>query len=235
MIIQGNEFFRFLLIYMVNSLVIATFLIITVKILKRNKNQLTIVLSYFFLFAALSLGINAIYYPLRIEIYVYVLYFLALFIVFFCQIFPVLFNLILLNKGVRYPPKKIILIVLFYAIIIIISLSIPGGYNYNEKTNWRPVWTVWYFLIVLIINLCFIQIPFIFLYFKLNSLFEDKDIKKKLRWWLVGFEGYSIGLYGVFLNNTLSNTTFQIIWPVIATILAIVSGLIIYRAWGQSL
>jgi len=125
--------------------------------------------------------------------------------------------------------------VLFYAIIILIALSIPGGYIINEKTNWRPVWTVWFFFIVCIIMLCFIQIPFIFLYYKLNSLFEDKDIKKKLRWWFVGFEGYSIGLYGVFLNNTLSNILFQIIWPIIATIFAIVSGLIFYRAWGQSL
>jgi len=235
LIIQEDQFFRFLLIYFVNSVVIATFLIITVKILIRNKNQLTVVLSSFFIFAALSLGINAIYYPLRIEIYVYTLHFLTLFLILFCQIFLVLFNLILLNKGVRYPSKKIILIVLFYAIIILIALSIPGGYIINEKTNWRPVWTVWFFFIVCIIMLCFIQIPFIFLYYKLNSLFEDKDIKKKLRWWFVGFEGYSIGLYGVFLNNTLSNILFQIIWPIIATIFAIVSGLIFYRAWGQSL
>ncbi len=120
-------------------------------------------------------------------------------------------------------------------IIIFITLSIPGGYAINEKTNWRPVWTLWYFLIVLLINICFIQIPFIVLCFKLNSLFEDKDIKKKLRWWFVGFALYSIGLYGVFLNNTLSNILFQIIWPVIATTLAIVSGLIFYRAWGRSL
>ena len=235
MIIQEDEFIRFFLIYMVNSLVIATFLIITVKILKRNKNQLTVVLCSFFIFAALSLIINAIFYPLRIEIYVSFLYFLTIFLILFCQIFLVLFNLILLNKGARYPSKKIILIVLFYAIIIFITLSIPGGYNYNEKTNWRPVWTVWFFFIVCIINLCFIQIPFIFLYFKLNSLFEDKDIKKKLRWWFVGFGGYSIGMYGVFLNNTLSNVLFQIIWPVVATALAIFSGLIFYRAWGQSL
>jgi len=125
--------------------------------------------------------------------------------------------------------------VLFYAIIIFITLSIPGGYTINKNTNWRPVWTVWFFFIVIIIMLCFIQIPFIFLYYKLNSLFEDKDIKKKLKWWFVGFALYSIGLYGVFLNNTLSNILFQIIWPVIATILAIVSGLIFYRAWGQPL
>jgi len=122
-----------------------------------------------------------------------------------------------------------------YAIIIFITLSIPGGYTINEKTNWRPVWTLWYFLIVLIINICFIQIPFIVLCFKLNSLFEDKDIKKKLRLWFAGFEGYCIGMFGVFLNNTVSNNLFQIIWPVIGTTLAIVSGLIIYRAWGQSL
>ena len=213
----------------------ATAIIIIVKILKRNKNQLTVVLSNFFIFAALCISINAIYYPLRIEIYVYILHFLALFLILFSFIFPVLFNLILLNKGVRYSSKKIMLILLFYAILIFITLSIPGGYSINEKTNWRPVWTVWFFFIICIIILCFIQIPFIFLYFKLNSLFEDKDIKKKLRWWLVGFEGYSIGLYGVFLNNTISNILFQIIWPVIAFTLAIVSGLIIYRVWGQSL
>ena len=108
MILQGDEFFRFLLIYLVNSVIIATFLIITVKILIRNKNQLTIVLSNFFIFAALSLGINAIYYPLRIETYVHFLHFLTLFFVLFSQIFLVIFNLLLLNKGVRYPLKKII-------------------------------------------------------------------------------------------------------------------------------
>lgn len=235
MILQGDEFIRLFLIYLVNSVVIVTFLVITIKILKRNKNQLTDLLSYFFISAALSLGINAIYYPLRIEIYVHFLHFLTLFFVLFSQIFLVLFNLLLLNKGVRYSSKKIMLIVLFWIIIICITLSIPGGYTINEATNWRPVWTVWYFLVVFLTILIFIQIPFIVLFFKLNSLFEDKDIKKKLRWWFVGFEGYSIGLYGVFFNNTVSNTLFQLIWPVIATALAIVSGLIIYRAWGQSL
>jgi len=114
-------------------------------------------------------------------------------------------------------------------------LSIPGGYTINKNTNWRPVWTLWFFFIVIIVMLCFIQIPFIILYYKLNSLFEDKDIKKKLRWWFVGFEGYSIGLYVIFFNNTLNNILLQLIWPVIATALAIVSGLIIYRVWGQSL
>lgn len=202
MIYQGNGIFRFLLIYFAGSLMIAIFLILAFKLIKRYKSDLTAVLSSFYIIGAFGLIINLIYFPLRIELIVYVLYFITLFSVLYCQIFLVIFNILLYKKNMNYSNKKILLIALLYGILLFSAISIPGGFMINEQTNWRPVFTWWFlFTLYLIMTVCTI-LPFTYYLFQLHLIFQDNTIKKKLRLWLFGFWGFTILMYGTLLMNT---------------------------------
>ena len=231
-----QEFNRYLLIYIVALAISLIFFIIAFILLKRKRNQLTIILSCFYIIEATGFIINAIYPPLRINPLVYILYFIALFLILFGQIFLILFNLLLLKReNIKISNNKITIIILFYAFIIFSILYFPNGFIINEQTNWRPIWS-WSFLIIIYVFMTgVILLPFTFLFYKLYKRFEDKDLKKRLKLFFIGFLGMAIGLYGAFLYNTWDNYFFRTIWTIIVSFLAIGSGVLIYHAWSRQL
>lgn len=236
MAIQENDIGRILIIYIPQLLVSVIFLSLAYKILKRNRNQLTLILSGFYISEAVGFIVNAIYVPLRVNPLVNILYFIALYLILFGPIFLILFNISLLKKEYSYiSTNKIIIIISIYAIAIFFILLFPGGLIINDQTNWRPIWN-WSFLILIYLFMSFvILLPFTFLTYKLYKLFEDKGIKKRLKLFFIGFLGVAIALYGAFLYNTWYNLIFRTIWNIIAMILIISSILLIYYAWIHQL
>jgi len=233
MIYQENGIFRFLIIYFAGSIVIAVFLILAFKLIRRYKSDLTVVLSSFYVIGAFGLILNLIYFPIRIPLIVYILYFITLFSVLYCQIFLVIFNILLYKKDMDYSIKKILLIALIYGILLIVAISIPGGFMINRRTNWSPLFTWWFlFTLYLIMTFCTI-LPFNYYLFKLHLIFQDITIKKKLRLWLIGFWGFAILMYGTLLMNTWQNEVYRFTWSIIYFPLAMCSAIIMYRAWNR--
>jgi len=95
-----------LTVYIVQGSVFAIFVIIAYKILKRSKKQINIILSSFFISAAIGLSINFIYVLLIDEQVVLILYYMTLFFIFLAPIFFLIFNLIILKSENKFSKRK---------------------------------------------------------------------------------------------------------------------------------
>jgi len=234
LIFQGNDFGRIFAIYVTQLSVSFFFLIIAYKILKRNRSQLNLTLSGFYIFEASAFIINAIIILLRIELIVYILYITLLFLVFFGHFFLVMFNLTLLDM--KYTLRKNLLYILIPYVILTISVIIlPNGFQFNEQTNWKPIWTWSYLLILYIFTFAVLIIPAAILFNKLYKMFDDRKLKNKMRNFFIGMCGMWSALLCGMLWNTWDNEIFILIWGTIAVFITIPSSLLIYYAMGRGL
>ena len=234
MILQEIEWTRISLILITQLIIGIIFLSLAYKILKRNKNRLTIMLSSFYISEAIGFIINIIYLPLTINPTVYILHVMTDFFISFGQIFLVIFLINLNKRNSNFSLEKDFIIIFSYVFILLLLFNFPGGITINENTNWRPVFS-WTFLISLYIFFtCFIIIPNIILSIKIYKKFEDKNLKKKLKLFFLGINGTFFTYYGLLLYNTWDDPLFRAIWSVLSFII-IPSGLLIYYGIGKDL
>ena len=235
MLLQANDLGRLLAIYISQTTLSIIFLYIAYKILRRNRNRLTIILSGFYLAEAFAFIINAILVQFRVNPLVFLLYFIVIFLVLFGQIFLVLFNLFLYKLEANIPTKRLMIYISIYAILIFSILYFPNGMAINEQTDWRPVWS-WSFLIIMFIfSSCFIVIPFVILFIKMYRKFEDKVLKKKMRYFFIGFWGVVLGYFGGMLYVTWNDPFFRAIWNIVSLCMIIPSCVLIYYGIGSEL
>jgi len=204
------------------------------KVLKRNRNRLSLLFSGLYISLSLAFIINVIYIPLRTNPLVYILHLLSVYLVIFGFIFLILFNINLLNIYTDFSLKKQSFIVLLYAITIFFLIQYPGGITINEQTNWKPVWS-WDFLIILYIYVtAFIIAPTIILSLKIYKKFQDKDLRKKWKLYFTGICCLSISFYFAGLYNTWNNPTYRSIYSVLSLI-EILAGVLIYYGFGHKI
>ena len=119
---------RIFLIFIIQPIVILFFIYIAIRILKRNRNLLTITLSAFYILSAAGFVANIFFImgtllPVEITSILYILYFISSFLVFFSQIFLVVF--LFLIKRQDFSSKSYILLTSFYGLGCLLILSIP--------------------------------------------------------------------------------------------------------------
>ena len=233
LLFQADDIGRFFAILVAQLLFSFIFLYLAYKILKRNRNRLSITLSSFYISEAIAFILGAIYLPLRINPIVYILYFGAVYLIFIGPIFLVMFICILLK--IDFKLKDQVIIILIYALIVFILLNLPGGIMINEDTNWIPLWSLTLLLILHSFITCVIVIPFFLLFSKLYKTFEDKDLKKKLKYFLIGFCGIIITFFGGGIYNTQIYPLFNFVWNFVLLFILIPSALLIYYAWGHGI
>ena len=230
-IFQDTDFFRLFLINTVGLGISVFFLVLAATILRRNRSRLNLILCGFYISEAMGFIINAIFIHIQQDPLIYILYFSSLYLLLFGQIFLVIFNLFLLKMELKN--EILAYVIILYGILIFVILMFPGGFNVNEETNWRPLWSWTFLFIVYIVMTCAIFIPFTYFTFRLYRNFEDKELKRKLQLWYIGFLGVAIALYGGFLWVTWDNLVFRTIWGACVPFIAIISGWLIYKAWGK--
>ena len=231
LILSENGFNRLFLIYVSQLLFSFIFLFIAYKILKRNWNRLTLTLSFFYISISIGFILNAVYVPFEINPLVIILVLLSIFFILLGPIFLVLFNVIIFKTEKQYISKLERIYIILYISILILCLLIPQGIKINESTEWRPIFS-WLFLIVIYFFITFfILLPLYFLSVKLYKSFEDTNLKKKLRYFFLGIFGLAFTLYGVILYNTWDNPIFRTIWSITTSIVLLASTALIYYAW----
>ena len=114
-------------------------------------------------------------------------------------------------------------------------LLIPQGFTINRATDWKPVWSWSFFLIMSVFLFSFTTIPFIFLFIKIYKTFEVRDLKKKLKYFFIGYCGMTIATYGGMLYNTYDNELFKLIWSITVLFLTIPGMILIYYGIASSL
>ncbi len=224
-------------IFIIQPIVIIFFIYIAIRILKRNKNLLTMTLGTFYILSATGFIVNIFFimgtlFPADLTLILSILYFISSYLVIISPIFLVIF--LFLIKQQDFSSKSYILLTSFYGLGCLLILLIPGGIDIGIHTNWIPKYN-WMFLIIFYIFFSLIiVIPTIYLLTKILFKFEDRDLRKKLFIFLIGVISMLISIYGLVLYNTWQEPTFRAIWSVVSLIV-IPAGFLIYNGIGQNL
>ncbi|MFX0042210.1 MAG: hypothetical protein ACFE8L_04805 [Candidatus Hodarchaeota archaeon] len=235
MILQNNDFSRILTIYITQLIFCGVLLFIAYKVLKRNRNRLTLTLSGFYFSVSIGLFLNAVYPPLDNKDLVTIIYIIAAYFVLLSPIFLVLFNINLLQAGKENFLRKWAVYIILYTLSLIFCLNIPGGITILEEPNFRPLFA-WEFLIVLYIFISlFIVFPLIITSLKLYKTFKDPMLKRKLGFFFIGSFGLITSLCIMVLYNTFRDPIIRSILSIIGSFIMLLSAGLIYYAWVQRL
>jgi len=224
-------------IFIVQPIIILFFIYIVIRILKRNRNLLTITLSAYYILCASGFVVNIIFFmgtflPDDLAFILSILYFISSYLVILSPIFLVIF--LFLMKRPDFSSKSYILFTSFYGLGCLLILLIPGGIDIGIHTNWIPTYS-WMFLIIFYIFFSLIiVIPTIYLLTKLLMNFQDRDLRKKFFIFLIGISSMIAIFYGLVLYNTWHDPTFRAIWSIVS-LMVIPAGLLIYNGIGQNL
>jgi len=216
------------------------FLYLGYKLLRRSRSRLSLTLSIFYILLGFSTLTNVAFLlltPTQLDILLYILYFFISFTTIFGFIFILIFIHNLLKIESIYSFKKYLLIIIIYGLCcFFLLIGVPEGITISDETNWTPVYS-WNFLIAVYIFFTLsITITTLIYSIKLYNKFEDKNLKKKLRFFILGIFGMTIMFYGVVLFNTWNeNVTFKSLWSILVIFIMVPSAYLIFYGIGQNL
>jgi len=230
MIFDIPDYLRLFIVFVPQVFLVGLFSFLIFKILKRNTNRSSLMLSGFYFIGNLGFSINGIaviiafYSPGE---FITILYFLATYLTMFSFVFVLVFIISLLKLKYVFTLKKA------FAIVIAFLHLYPGGVTYSE--NWVPIYSPSLFIAVNILFTLSFTIPVVYYAIRLRRLFIDANLKKKLSWFLIGITIQILLIYGVMLYNTWQDPIFKTVWGISAIVLLISSGLLIYYGIGRDL
>lgn len=195
---------------------------------------MSLILSSFYIVTGSGLLISVIYLPFK-ELFIgFIIYFIAAFLIPFGAIFLVIFIINLLYFDSKFSIKLQIAYMFIYGILLFLILNIPEGIKISQETQWNPLYS-WVFIIVFYLFFAsLIIIPTIYFLLKLYNKFEDNELKRKLRYFIIGIIGMFITFYGLILYNSSIHPIFKMIW-IGLSIIVIPSGYLIYYGIGRGL
>jgi hypothetical protein len=247
MLLQNESLIRTLSILIPMPFICIVFLYLAYKILRRSRSRISLTLSCFYILLGLSTLTNIVFLlliPTEFDILLYILYFFIAFITIFGFVFILIFIHNLLNIESIYSFKKYLLVIIVYGLCCFILLGIfffgvgidpELRISISNETNWTPVYSIEFLIVVYIFFSLSITLPTLIYSIKLYNQFEDKNLKKKLRYFILGIFGMTVMLYGVVLFNTWQNITFKSIWSILVIFIMIPSAYSIYYGIGQNL
>jgi len=203
--------------------------------LKRNKNLSSILLSCFYILLSIGLIFTPIRFGFLINPVAYILYLLGVFLINFSMIFLLLFILNLSKLQSRLSTKTLLIIAFFYGLILLFTLLLPGGITLNEETQWYPVYSWSFFIIISFVITGIIICPFLFYSFKTYKLFKEEVLKRKIKLFFSAVIILFIGWYGAALYNTWDNSVYRSIWSVTGFIIVVISSVLIYYSMGRNI
>ena len=228
---------RIFTIYVAQGIFCVTYGFLAYKILKRDRKRLNIIFAGFYISTVIGFIVNFIYGPLTDETLVLSLNFITNFALFYSVIFLVVFDLILLkSEKVITTAKQLTILILFGIALfsMIFFVFVEGAGVEMSAPDWSPHWMLPFFLYLLIIE-SFAVGPALYLSFKIYKKFEDEELRKKWKLFIIGLICVIIFMYGIFVSNLLDNSTFRLIMGATGLILAIMSGYLMYTGVGRQL
>lgn len=234
MILQHFDPIRLIILLSFQGAVSIFFFYLAIRLLTRNLHKLTLILSSFYIVTGSGLLFSVIYLPFRESILGFIFYFIAAFLIPFGAIFLTLFIINLLYIESQFSIKTQLLYIAVYGILLFLILIIPEGIEINQYTQWSPLFS---WLFIAIFDLYFallIVFPTIYYLLKLYHKFEDKKLKRKLKYFIIGISGMFITFYSLMLYNSTIDPTFKTIW-VGLYIIVIPSAYLIYFGIGRAL
>jgi hypothetical protein len=217
------------------TFVVLLFSIIAYYILKRNRTRLAFTFASFFLFEAVGFAFGIIYLHFKMNPLASILYFIAIFCIFFGPSFLLVSLILLLKTEVILTRVKQAIILIINLSIFLIILIIPGvlfeGFQINSSTVWRPQYSLSFF-IVMIIYITIEVIPILYFSLIIYKKFEFKEFRRRWFHFLVGIIGFVLILYGLMIYILWSNEFYRLVWSFVSP-LVILFGVLIYQGIGR--
>lgn len=234
---EYTDLVRVVLILIPQPLLGIVFLFLAFKILKRRSTQISITLSGFYILLGIAMILNVLYLLLSTTQNAFVLlsiYFFILYSILNAFIFVTLF-IIQINRTQDFTLKSQLSIILIYAFLSFLLLSYPNGITVSSETNWVPIFSWDFLIIVYVYFTIIIVIPSVRYSTKIYKKFMDPYLKKRLRFFFLGiFEGFIV-IYGTVLFNTWQDPVFKYAWSIITVILLLSLSIFIYYGIGLNL
>ena len=236
MIFDTPDYLRLFIVFVPQIFLLGMFSFLTFKILKRNANRNSYMLSGFYFTVSLGFAMNGImvlitfYSPGE---FIVILYFLATYLIMLSFAFVIVFILSLLKLKYVFTLKKAFAIILTYGIAWLFLHLYPGGVIFSE--NWVPIYSFPLYIAANILFTLTFTIPVVYYSIRLRGTFTDAALKKKLSMFLIGITMLIVLVYGVLLYNTWQEPTFRTVWSFSAIGLLFSSGLLIYYGIGRDL
>ena len=225
---------RFIQVYIVQGLYGLFYIYMAILILNKDKKRINQILSAFYLSVGIGVIINIIYVGIYIELIVEVLHFITYFLFCFALCFLLLFILLLSKSEDVITDTIQIVIMVIFAILLLFLLIIPNGFHVNASTNWVPVWNSLFLLYATIICVCIAIIPSLYFAVSLLKKFENEDLKKKWKYFILGISSYFFVWAITSISNTLNIASFRLITAIL-TVCTIPSVYLIYYGVGKQL
>ena len=200
------DFSRIFLVFVIDMMMAIFFLGLGWSILRRRRSRLNATFSGFYISIALGLLINAAYIVIneifRSEPLALLLYYISAFLIFYGPVFMLATNRILIHSEVVYSLKSELKLILIYgfALGFMVIFYFFDGIEFNESTNWRPVWSLPYLIYTIIVVTAFTTIPTIGSSFKILTVMKDKMMKRRWVWLMIGLLGLYAYEYLVFIT-----------------------------------
>ena len=208
---------RIFLVFVIGMVMAIFFLGLGWSILRRRRSRLNATFSSFYISIALGLLVNAAYVIIneifKSEPLALLLYYISAFLISFGPIFMLATNKILIQSEAIYSLKSELKLLLLYALFLgfMVVFYFFDGIEFNESTNWRPLWSLPYLIYVIIIVSAFTTIPTIVSSFKILSVMKDKMMKRRWIWLLIGLSGLYVYEYLVYLMSYLNSDVLRTI------------------------
>lgn len=225
---------RFIQVYIVQGIYGLFYFYMAFMILNKDRKRLNQILSGFYLSVGIGVVINIIYVGIFIETIVRTLHFITYFLFCFALCFLLLFVLLLSKSEDIITSLRQLTIMLVFGLLTLLLLVIPNGFQINESTNWVPVWNPMFLLYASIICICITIIPSLFYAISLLKKFENEDLKKKWKYFIIGISSYFFVWAITSISNTLNISSFRTITALV-TVLTIPSIYLIYYGLGRQL
>lgn len=229
---------RFVTVYIAQGVMCFYFAFLAYKILKRDRKRLNLIFTGFYISNIVSLCINFIYAPITDANIVLIMHSITTFFAFYSPIFILVFELMVLKPEKLITPKKQSEILIGYGVVLscmAIFLSIEGWGVEIGPPDWTPHWMIPFFLyLVAIVSVCVVG-PSFFISYKIYKKFEDIQLKRKWKYFILGLGAFYACAYGIFISNFLDIPIFRTIIGIIDLILIISGAYLMYNGVGRQL
>ena len=237
--ILGMSETRFITIYVVQGIVFVFFIFLAYQILKRDTKRLNLIFAGFYLTISAGLFVNFIYGPITDLATVYLLNIITMWLLFFAPIFLTIFSLILLKSEKVITAGKQYLILIVYGVLLALMIVFPRGDStwgiMISEPQASPWWSIPFFIYTASVISVMAIIPNLVLSFQILKKFEDEQLKKKWKKYIIGLIFLYIFTYGIMLSNTLNNATFRLGVGLISIILNLIGSYLVYKGVGEKI
>jgi hypothetical protein len=134
--------------------------------------------------------------------------------------------------------KKQTIILVGYAGTLLLMLFFLLEEDWGVKIgppDWTPQWMTPFFIyLVSIVSICVVA-PSFFISYQIFKKFDDKKLKKKWKYFIIGLIYFYACAYSIFISNFLNISIFRAIIGSVDLILIISGGYLMYIGVGRQL